>query len=342
MNPQTPSEPNGTALQLRHAGMTWNVVSHFDTAPAVAPPSQVTPATDRASSSAMGTALMRAAHARLDPQPLIEDAWGERLVPEAALTAIREAATARARAEGRTLMLPPQTLLDSAIVGGSAFANVILRSRYCEDALRAAIGRGAQQYVIIGAGFDSFALRAPAYAAGVQVFEIDRAATQTLKRRRLAECGVPVPPHLHFVGADLSTESLDSSLGRSRFRPGAPTFFSWLGVTMFLSRPACLSTLEAVAASGGVGSELVFTYFDERIFEVRSERFRNMQAYLQSVGEPLCGSFAPAALRADLDAAGFDLLEDVADAELLARYGRAGDKTLVPLEHSRIALARVR
>src|SRR5580704_18250216 len=111
------------------------------------------------SRTALATALMRAAHTRLDPHPLINDSWGDRLVPESTRIEIRDEALLRSR----------------------AYPNVITRTRYAEDALQAAVSRGIRQYVLIGAGFDSFALRRPAYSADLQIFEIDFPATQMLK-----------------------------------------------------------------------------------------------------------------------------------------------------------------
>jgi methyltransferase (TIGR00027 family) len=290
--------------------------------------------------TAMGTALMRAAHTRLDPEPLIADPWGDRLVPESVRATIRDGAVARAMAEGRTGQTP-DALLDAALVSGSAFTNVILRTRYCEDALGSAVARGTRQYLIIGAGFDSFALRPPASAQDVAVFEIDRPATQALKRRRIAECGLAEPTSLHFVAADLAKDSLDRCLAGSAYRPDLPALFSWLGVTMFLTREACLATLQVIARCSAKGSQLVFTYFDEQIYRTPTDRFRNMQAYVNSVGEPFRSGFDPRTLEEDLAAVGLGLIEDLTETQLLERYQCTGHKSMIPLEHSHIALARV-
>src|ERR1700734_2445640 len=112
-----------------------------------------------ASRTALATSLMRAAHTRLDPHPLIDDPWGDRLVPESV----------------RGVMA------DAALLQSPAYSNVITRTRYAEDALQNAVEGGATQYVLIGAGFDSFALRRPSFAAALQIFEIDFPSTQALK-----------------------------------------------------------------------------------------------------------------------------------------------------------------
>src|SRR6185437_16545034 len=136
---------------------------------------------------------------------------------------------------------------------------VIIRSRYAEDALKAAAQRGTRQYVLIGAGFDSFVLRRPAFANGIEIFEIDHPATQALKIERIRACGITLPASVHFIAADLASETLASALARSSFRGGEPAFFSWLGVTVYLTREANMATLRAVASSSAAGSELVFT-----------------------------------------------------------------------------------
>jgi methyltransferase (TIGR00027 family) len=184
---------------------------------------------------------MRALHTRLDPKPLIDDAYGEQLVPELVREGYRDANTLRSSA---------------------AYAGVILRTRYTEDALRTAVANGVRQYLILGAGFDSFALRLPAFARDLQIYEIDHPVTQALKRQRLRDCGLNPPPCVQFLAADLSQEELAPTLTRSSFDPTLPSFVSWLGVTMYLTRDANLATLRAIARSVSPGSELVFTYFD--------------------------------------------------------------------------------
>jgi methyltransferase (TIGR00027 family) len=136
-----------------------------------------------ASRTALATALMRARHSRLDPAPLIDDAWGDLLVPDSFRQALLQRAlqrldeAARARAPGQ-----PAAVLDALLRASAAYADVILRARYAEDALQAAVARGMRQCVLIGAGFDSLACRRPAWAQALDIHEIDHPATQQLKR----------------------------------------------------------------------------------------------------------------------------------------------------------------
>lgn len=297
-----------------------------------------------ASQTALATALMRSLHARVDPQPLIDDPWGDLLVPDAVIEAIHQRVLAGASAERiDAAKAGAKEFVDAFLRASPAYASVILRSRYTEDALHGAIGRGVRQYVLIGAGFDSYALRRPAEAHGVAVYEIDHPATQSLKRQRLAECRVAVPASLHFLAADLARESLGGVLSRSSFRSDEPAFFSWLGVTMYLTREDNLASLRAIAQCGARGSELVFTYLDQAVFrqESVSATFRELQRAVSSVGEPFLSGFDPECLADDLRDAGCELEEDLEDRELVNRYDRLGANALLPAARSRIARARV-
>jgi methyltransferase (TIGR00027 family) len=326
-------------IQLKFRGCHW--LAQHPAAPFPMSPTRgygVPPAFE-ASLTAMATALMRAAHARRDPRPLLVDAWGERLVPALALQSFRDGAVARAGAQARATATPDE-ILDAALTSASGFANVILRSRYTEDAVRDAAKRGIGQYVLVGAGLDSFALRQPASGAELQIFEVDQFQTQAFKRQRLAECAIPVPRTLHFVPADLARDELPALLARAGYRTAVPAFFSWLGVTMFLSRSANLGTLRSIAAAAAPGSELVFTYLDQRIFQSGAAEFLDLQASVRAVGEPLQGGFDPQQLEADLRSVGFELLLDLSDAELLDQLAGGDARRLVPMKYSRIAHAR--
>jgi methyltransferase (TIGR00027 family) len=199
---------------------------------------------------------------------------------------------------------------------------VILRARYTEDALAAAAARGVRQYVIVGAGYDSFALRRPEFARDVAVFEVDHPATQRRKLARLRELGVePSPATLHFVAADLAAEELDAALARSPFDPAAPAFFAWLGVSAYLDRDANLRTLRAIARAGAPGSELVFTYLDQRRLDAPGPAQRRLLERFAAIGEPWVSGFHPGELLGVLRAAGLELVEDTDYLQLDARYG---------------------
>ncbi len=282
-----------------------------------------------ASTTAIGTALMRAAHTRLDRPPLIDDPWGDRLV----LAPEREAMAVRAGTHD----------LDTVLRGHPSYGTVIMRSRYAEDALADAVARGARQYVLIGAGMDSFALRRPPFARALEIFEVDHPATQHFKIGRLARCDIPVPPGVELVAADLSETSLDAALANSSFRRDRPTFFSWLGVSPYLTRTANLATLEAIASCAPAGSELAFSYIDQSLLESDDapSPMQRARALVASVGEPWVSGFDPDQIDGDLRRAGLELVENLGPDELGARYCSGRSDGLHPSPGSHLAHARV-
>ncbi len=282
------------------------------------------------SRTAMATALMRAIHSRADPLPLIDDPWGDRL-----LAPVRDIIDARATEAG---------FADAGayLRDGAAYANVIIRARFAEDALAAARSRGIGQYVIIGAGFDSYALRQPP-GAPLVIYEVDHPATQTYKRRRLSACGVEPPQNLSFVAADLGEAPLGDALARAGYDANAPAFFAWLGVSMYLTREANLATFGEIARIGASDSELVFTYTDARLFhpDERSPKFQRLRERVGSIGEPIITGFDPAGMADELAACGLALIENVGVDELIQRYDADGRNGLKAERYSRAARARV-
>jgi methyltransferase (TIGR00027 family) len=271
-----------------------------------------------ASRTALSTSLMRALHTRADAHPLINDSWGDKLVPES----VR------------------RQLDDASLRRSPAYENVITRTRYAEDSLHAAVDRGVRQYVLVGAGFDSFVLRRPAFAEKLDIFEVDHPATQGLKIQRIEGLGISLPESVHFIAADLSAESVAAALARSSFQSDRPSFFSWLGVTMYLSRQANLATLRSIAHCAIAGSELVLTYVDEQLLHSNSEAFRALQERVTSMGEPFLSGFDPNTFAATLSQCGLQLIEDLASDDVAKRYGRleSGSRRS---NFSHMALARV-
>ena len=275
---------------------------------------------------------MRAAHTRLDPKPLINDPWGDRLVPDS----VRELLRARAVAT-----ISPQATADDYLLAAQPYANVIIRTRYAEDALQTAVARGVRQYVLIGAGFDSFALRRPAFAADLEIFEIDHPATQTFKTAQIARSGISLPNSVHFIAADLAARSVADVLADSPFRSDQAAFFSWLGVSMYLTRQANFATLRSIASCARPGSELVFTYIDARMLDSKSEEFLELAQTVAAMGEPFLFGFDQATIVQDLGSCGLALVEDLDNRQMAERYQRADLDRGKSARFSHIALARI-
>ncbi len=296
------------------------------------------------SRTAMAAALARSLHSMHDPLPLIDDRWGHRFVPDAVLEGLVAAFTSGSGGEPQDQDAPraPLEVLHAALGAMPAYANVVVRTRFTEDLLARSIDRGVRQYVLVGAGLDSFALRRPD-PTDVDVFEVDHPATQGFKRQRFAALGIEPPASLVLLPADLSEERLTSVLGRSPFDSGSPAFFSWLGVTMYLTREANVAALRAIAECAASGSELVLSYIDQAVFGgATAEGFEDGQRAVTSLGEPWLSGFDPSAIGDDLDALGFDLIEDVSDAELAARYDPDDRNGLAASAVSRVCHVRIR
>ena len=195
------------------------------------------------SQTALRAAAARAAHLIVDDEPALHrDTLAYALLGERA-----EELVGYHRAHGDHLVLR------------TARTAATTRSRFTEDRLAEAVRRGTTQYVLLGAGLDSFAYRCEP-AGPLRVFEVDHPASQAAKRRCLAAAGVTEPPHVAFVPADFETASPLQRLADAGFDPGRPALVSWLGVTMYLSRTAIAAVLAEV---GGLapGTELVGDYF---------------------------------------------------------------------------------
>ena len=193
------------------------------------------------------------------------------------------------------------------------------RSRFAEDELRDAVMRGVGQYIVLGAGFDTFAYRNP--FPSLRVFEVDHPATQTRKRQRLAEAHIAVPPSAVFVPIDFATTPLAEALAGAGFRADAPAFVSWLGVVPYLELAAIRDVL-AFVASLPAGTTIVFDYgIPPASLSARGRAvFEWMAQRVAAAGEPWKTFFAPPDLIALLHEIGFGEVAGFGPAELNARY----------------------
>jgi methyltransferase (TIGR00027 family) len=222
------------------------------------------------------------------------------------------------------------------------YAGVLVRQRYAEDELATAMQHGVGQYVILGAGLDSFAYRRPDLATLLRVFEVDHPATQQWKRARLGTLSIPLPSNLTFIPLDFERHTLADGLLAGGHRPELPTFFSWLGVTHYLTDEAVFTTLRSVA-SFAPGSEIVFQYFlPEALFDDENRRLLALwKARRASVGEPVLSQFEPTTLATRMRGCGFTQVWDVGPEELDTRYFAGRTDGLRASPHSHLMKARV-
>lgn len=196
---------------------------------------------------------------------------------------------------------------------------MVARSRYAEDELHKAVQRGVCQYVILGAGLDTFAYRNSYPVDVLRVFEVDHPATQAYKRRRLKETGIPIPKTLTFSAINFETQSLEDGLRQAGFDIGQGTFFSWLGVTQYLTKETIAATLKFVASLPS-GSGIVFDYHISPSLLNPAQRLarESLGQRVNLVDEPFQTCLDPSWLKGSLMAMGFGTVEDVVSEDLNA------------------------
>jgi methyltransferase (TIGR00027 family) len=298
------------------------------------------------SKTAMGTAFMRAYHAAQARAPVFADLLAQRLLtPEEYLASEeRHLRAFQLFHQDQAAAYPGR---DEALAywmqNAGAPAIVLGRARYAEDLLEQAVSQGVRQYVILGAGMDTFAWRRPDLLARLKVFEIDHPATQAHKRQRLREAGLEPPAGLNFLPVDFGRDNLAAALGRSPYDPQAPTFFSWLGVTYYLPLDAIFSTWRAVAGAAPPGSGLIFDYLDSDAFVPGrvSRRVAIMIEIVSRVGEPMITGFDPGTLAADLARAGLRLQENLGPGDIQAGFFQGRTDGYHACEHAHFAWAVV-
>jgi methyltransferase (TIGR00027 family) len=268
----------------------------------------------RASRTAERVAMRRAAHQMYDEPPLVfADPLAVPILPE----------HARAELEERE-----ETERTHPLARGMR-AFMCARSRFAEDALERAVAAGVRQYVVLGAGLDTYAARST--HPQLRVFEVDHPATQAWKRGCLEQAGLSVSDRVSFVPVDFERELLMERLAAAGFDAGAPTFCSWLGVVPYLTREAAEGTLRALTALPA-GSGVAFDYGVSRnsLSPTQRAAFDWLADRVARAGEPFRLSFEPDELRELLLACGFTGAEDIDSEAMHVRYfaGRADGLTI--------------
>ncbi|HTX15189.1 MAG TPA: class I SAM-dependent methyltransferase [Candidatus Baltobacteraceae bacterium] len=258
----------------------------------------------RASHTALRVAMRRAAHQLVDEPKVLDDPIALKILGP------RE----QQRLEGGEGMGS-----DRLSRGMRAF--MAARSRYAEDELARAVARGVAQYVVLGAGLDTFAYRNPHPENALRVFEVDYPATQEWKRRQLTASEIAIPPSVTYAPVDFERQTLADGLREAGFDRAKPAFFSWLGVSMYLTDEAIGSTLRFVASLPH-GGGIVFDYVVPRESLGLMERMAldALSRRVEAAGEPFRTSFEPESLAARLRQIGFRSVEDLGSAEINARY----------------------
>jgi methyltransferase (TIGR00027 family) len=253
------------------------------------------------SRTALRVALRRAAHQLFDAAPLVLD-------DPIAVPILGDTYAEELR---RTPTRPDRPFS----VGLRAF--LVARSRYAEDTLAQAVAQGVTQYVLLGAGLDTFAHRNP--YPQLHVFEVDHPATQQWKQELLQTGNLPAPTNLTYTPVDFERQSLAEQLRNTGFNTNAPAFFAWLGVVPYLTLPAFRSTIDFISAQAP-GTGLILDYGQPRSVLPFLEQLAHdsLASRVQLAGEPFQLFFTPAEIASELDR--FRTVEDLGSREINARY----------------------
>jgi methyltransferase (TIGR00027 family) len=277
--------------------------------------------TGKASKTALGVAIRRVAHQLIDQPPVLNDPIAVRLIGSGYRGKMGRA---------------------SHRVGRDFRAFMAARSRYVEDRLAEAVLDGVMQYVILGAGLDTFAYRNP--FSKLRVFEVDFPATQEWKRGMLDEAGIVLPAGLTFVPLDFEHQALAGGLAEAGFDAGSMAFFGWLGVVPYLTMEAFRATLEAVAQMPA-GSAISFDYAlaPEALSPLGRKAFDALAGRVAAAGEPFRLFFTPEKVEREVRRAGYTRLEQVDSERLNELYfqNRADGLKLSALGLGRLVTAWV-
>ena len=262
---------------------------------------------ERPSQTAEGAAVMRTLHQTLDAAPkILDDPISPRLVdPHSDIYKSRVELLER---------LPRHTSLRLK-------ATFVMRSRFAEDSLAESFGDGVRQYVVLGAGLDTFAYRQPSWANSLRIFEVDHPATQRWKRRRLAEARISLPNNVCFVPMDFENNTLERALSQAGLDIREATFFSMLGVSQYLTEAALYETLRLVRSAPS-RSEIVFSFIasDAVLSADDVALVKAFTVQFAAIGEPWLSRYLPEQLSVKLTGMGFSQVLHLTPEKASERY----------------------
>jgi methyltransferase (TIGR00027 family) len=219
--------------------------------------------------------------------------------------------------------------------------NLLCRTRFIDDKFRSALANGIEQIAILGAGFDSRAYR----ISGVdqtRVFEVDHAATQAWKRKRIKRMHKELPSNVTLVPVDLERQELGEALSAAGFQIGPNTLFIWEGVTQYIKAESVDSTFQYISRAVGVGGRVVFTYVNRGLIDgsVQMDGARRLMSEVERQGEPWVFGIQPSGLNQYLAERGLSLIEDVGADDYRTRYLDPVGRKMNLFEGERVAMAK--
>lgn len=249
---------------------------------------------NKASLTALMSAFGRAYHSENSPTPVFNDFFAKKLITDIEYEKIKNYILGGIDffAPDKKDSFKNNDEMLAYILETQILPTPLARAKFCEDGLKNAIETGTEQYVILGAGLDTFAFREPQILNKISVFETDHPLTAEDKKERIAKANLEIPKNLHFVSVDFAKDDLFKELINNGFNPKKKTFFSWLGVSYYLTEEQIESLLESIKNFSADGSSLIFDYADDNLFSSNVKRVKNMLAMAAAAGEPMkfCGN----------------------------------------------------
>ena len=262
---------------------------------------------NKSSITALMSSFGRAFHAENEEHPVFADHLAKELMTAEEYAAVQGYVLGGAQffePEINPAKQEPNALV-RRLVNVHIAPSPLCRAAYTEQALKTAVLTGTKQYIILGAGLDTFAFREPEFLSKHKVFEVDHPLTQADKRERIVRAGWAVPDDLTFVPVDFAKDSLTERLTAAGFDPSVKSFFSWLGVTYYLSAESIEKTLAELSLICADGSTLVFDYPDENFFDAPEKRVQNTIMMAKAGDEPMQSAFSYGELEKLLERHGF-------------------------------------
>jgi methyltransferase (TIGR00027 family) len=260
--------------------------------------------------TAVRTALWRALHVQVDAKPyILEDEIGLKLIAPPANWKER-----------------PDMKFTKRLR-----ASIVARARFIEDLIIEQSKQGINQYVILGAGLDTFAQRRPEIASQLHIYEIDQTGTQIWKQQRLIELGLDVPEWLHFVSVDFEISSWWKQLLKAGFDTSKPAVVACTGVSLYLTKEAIIATLNQIAKLAP-GSTLAITFYLP--IELLDKEDRPMQEIAEkgahAAGTPFVSFFAPNEIITLAQQAGFISVKTISTKDMEELYFKNRSDNLLP------------
>lgn len=290
--------------------------------------------------TALFSAYLRAFHSIHEQQKIFDDTLAYKIIPSERRCLI-EQGIQQLIAGNSTI--PVKNVPESMIKLMRALpgpVHVLSRAAFAEEKLNYCVKNGVTQYVILGAGMDTFAFRYAHDKYDLKIFELDHPKTQELKIKQIKYLGWEFPQQLSFIPIDFEKESLRKLLDDKAFDPSQKTFYSWLGVTMYLAKDSIIKMLRSIADMQSADSTIVFDFMDDVAFSASNvaARVKTMIDWAKRAGEPMLTGFSDSSLEEAINKSGWTLEKQMDPSEIESMYINNVNNSFKACEHIHFAV----